>query len=301
MVKNTIDLTKKVKENKNEILSSNWNHKSNYKLNTHNNENVLYRNKFFKNTPLRDTLLNKNKIVKGIILPDIKTPKLIINRNIINENKHSKTSPLSKIENDIVENKIINCEMKNDLFMEKTNLFKDIKVNTNSNYINDNTQATTIVTNSTKKNNFSKNNNFKSINEDSNQYGMDLITVESTANNNIIIPILTMRPPISNINKGKDVYNNYNGNIIGDNEKNENIENNKKIINFYNNSRNKICKSQEIKGRFYASMKNKPIFNLFPGMQKMLPNFHKIKIEKGMPNIKLVNSIHQKFKNDNNI
>ena len=38
-------------------------------------------------------------------------------------------------------------------------------------------------------------------------------------------------------------------------------------------------------------MKNKPIFNLFPGMQKLLPNFHKIKIEKGMPNIKLVNSL----------
>ena len=102
--------------------------------------------------------------------------------------------------------------MKNELFTEKTNLFKDIKVNTNSNYINDNTQATTIATNSTKKNNYSNNNNIKSINEDSGKYGMDLITVESTTNNNIIIPILTMRRPVSNVNKGRDDYNNFNEN-----------------------------------------------------------------------------------------
>ena len=305
MFKNNIELTKKAKDNKNEIFTSNWNHSSNYKLNTHNNENILYRNKFFKDTPIRDILLDKNKKFKGVILPSIKTPKLIINRNIVNENKNSKTSPLSKIGNDIIENKNINYEMKNELFTEKTNLFKDIKVNTNSNYINDNTQATTIATNSTKKYNYSNNNNIKNINEDSGKYGMDLITVESTTNNNIIIPILTMRRPVSNVNKGRDDYNNFNENenIIGDNKKNENSRNieNKKLINFCNNSRNKNCKSQEIKGRFNASMKNKPIFNLFPGMQKLLPNYHKIKIEKGMPNIKLVNSLHQKFKNDNNI
>ena len=33
-------------------------------------------------------------------------------------------------------------------------------------------------------------------------------------------------------------------------------------------------------------MKNKEIYKVFLGIQKIMPNFHKIKIEKGMANIK---------------
>ena len=70
--------------------------------------------------------------------------------------------------------------MKNDLYTEKANLFKDIKINSNYNHINDNIQSTTISINSTKKYIFSKNNNIKNINKDSSQYGMDVISVESS-------------------------------------------------------------------------------------------------------------------------
>ena len=86
-----------------------------------------------------------------------------------------------------------------------------------------------------------------------------LLVLNLVTNNNIIIPILTMNPPVSNINKGKDVHNNINENenITKNNENKEKIESKKELINFYNNSKNKNCKSQEIKGRFNASMINK--------------------------------------------
>ena len=204
--------------------------------------------------------------------------------------------------------------MKNDAFSENTHIFKNIKLNTNSNYLNDNTQTTTIATNSTKKYTFSKVNNKQSLNEDSSQYnvGMGLISAGSTTNNNIIIPILTMRRPASNFNSGGGILQNFNennNNGIILNRKKDSIENNNndndELFNLgkFKNLRNKNCKSQEMKGRFNASMKNKEIYNLFPimQMQKLIPNFHKIKIEKGMTNIKLGNSLQNNNDNINNI
>ena len=276
LLKSRIDLTKKIKGNKNEQISSNWNHSANFKLNTHNNENYYFKNKFLKNTPLRDKVMNDTNRFKGVILPDIKTPNLNPNRD------NNISSNFTKSPNEINKN-------KNDLFSEKTNFFKNIKLNTNSNYLNDNTQTTTIATNSTKKYTSSKVNNIQSLNEDSSQFSMGLIPAGSTTNNNIIIPILTMRRPASNFNNGGGMLHNFNEhcNNFGLNKQNENLENNGEIFNISKskNIRNKICKSQEMKGRFNSSMKNKEIYNLFPGMQKLMPNFHKIKIEKGMFNI----------------
>ena len=197
---------------------------------------------------------------------------------------------------------INNKEIKNDLFSGKTNFFKNIKLNTNSNYLNDNTQSTTIATNSTKKYSSSKiNNNIQSLNEDTSQFSMGLISGGSTTNNNIIIPILTMRRPASNFNNGGGIIYNFNEKN-GINKKNENLDNNIELINYnkIKNERNKISKSQEIKRRFNASMKNKEIYNIFPGMQKLIPNFHKIKIEKGMSNIGLGNSLNKKISVDYN-
>ena len=232
---------------------------------------------------------------KGVILPEIKTPNL--NRENNNDNLNNKiSSHFSKSPNEA----FINKDNKKDLFIGKTNFYKNIKLNTNSNYLNDNTQTTTIATNSTKKYSSSKINNIQSLNEDSSQYSMGLISAGSTTNNNIIIPILTMRRPASNFNNGGGIIHNFNengNNNIGLNKKCENLENNIELLNFSRNrkDRNKICKSQEIKGRFNASMKNKEIYNLFPAMEKLVPNFHKIKIEKGMTNINIGNNLSKKI------
>ena len=289
LLKNKRDLKKKLKDNQNEGFNSNWNHSANLKLNTHNNENIWFKNKFLKNTPLRDKLLSDiNKFKDGIILPNIKTPNININRENINNNI---SSNFSKSPKQIFTN--------NNEFSEKTNLFKNIKLNSNNNYPSDNTQTTTIATNSTKKFTSSKINNIQSLNDDSSQFSMGLISAGSTTNNNIIIPLLTMRRPASNFNNGGGIlYNFHENNVnLGIIKNKENSENNNELFNYNKNknARNKICKSQEMSGRFNASMKNKEICNLFPGMQKLIPNFHKIKIEKGMPNIKFGNALNKKI------
>ena len=294
LLKNRIDLTKKIKGTKNEIFGSNWNHSSNIKLNTHNNDNILYKNKFIKNSPLRDKLINANNKNKGVILPEIKTPNLYINKDNINQNNNI-SSHFFKKKPKITANK--NNEIQKENFFENTNFFKNIKINTNSNNLNDNTQATTIATNSTKKNTLSKINN-----EESSQYGMGLISVGSTTNNNIIIPLLTMNRPASNFNcGGRFIYNEKDSNISLNKKDGQNESNSNELFYLDKNkiSRNKICKSQEMKARFNASLKNKEINNLFQGMQKFMPNFHKIKIEKGMTNIKLANSLHKKYISNN--
>lgn len=50
------------------------------------------------------------------------------------------------------------------------------------------------------------------------------------------------------------------------------------------------------KKKFNISIKNKEAFKMFAGVQKLMPNFHKIKIEKGMiNNNNLLNSYSKKF------
>lgn len=199
LVKNRIDISNNLKENKNILFNSNWNHASNFKLNIHTNENIMHKDKFLKNTPLRDKLTNESNKMRGIILPNIKSP--IFNREI--KDLSINTPNLTKTPKLIFSNTI---EPKCDYADDRTSFFKNIKINkimnANSNYLSDNTQATTIATNSTKKFNSSKANNIQSVNGDSSQYGMNLISTTSSTNNNIIIPILTMRRPASNFNCG---------------------------------------------------------------------------------------------------
>ena len=293
LVKNRIDLTKTIKEaNNNEILGSNWNHSSTIKLNTYSNENILFKNKFIKNTPLRDKLMNDINKNKGIILPEIKTPNLYLKRENESPTKNNFSHFYLKSPKKLIVNNNKNIENE-----ENNNYIRNIKINTISNNLNDNTQTTTIATNSTKKYTLSKINN-----EESSQYGMGLISIGSSTNNNIIIPLLTMNRPASNFNCGGGFIRKFNEkDSIGLNKKNENNENNNELLysDKYKNSRNKICKSQEMKERINASMKNKEIYNFFNGNQKFMPNFHKIKIEKGMSSIKLGNSLHKKYISNN--
>jgi hypothetical protein len=299
LIKNRIDKSNNLKENKNILFNSNWNHVSNFKLNIHTNENILHKDKFLKNTPLRDKLTNeKSNMMRGIILPNIKSP--ILNKEI-KDFANNITPNLTKTPKLIFSNTIEpKCDYKDD----RTSFFKNIKlnkiINANSNNLSDNTQATTIATSSTKKIDSSKANNMQSVNGDSSQYGMNLISTTSSTNNNIIIPILTMSRPASNFNCGGGILHSFNNNETKFGKNNDKNENNYELNNFNNGiKRSKVCKSQEIKGRFTASMKNKNINNLFPDMQRLIPNFHKIKIEKGMFNPKLGNSLTKKISFEN--
>ena len=250
---------KSINDKKNNLK---WNHSSNKK----NLETDVF-NKFSKDSHIGQKIFKEmgKERDKHLYLPNIKSKNFYDKKSIISSQIN--TDPLHDIKNlNFLKNKVINMN--------------------SNNLINDNTQATTLLTYSTKKFSSSKNNVIKSMNNDLTQFGMGLISAGSTTNNNIIIPILTKSRPESNFNCGGGILKNFNENFQNNGniktvDSTQNIRPNKS-----RNFRKKVCKSQEVQKRINSSMKNKDIYQFFPDIQKIIPNFHKIKIEKGMTNIK---------------
>ena len=187
--------------------------------------------------------------------------------------------------------------------------------------------------------------------EDVSKYRMGLLSAGSSSNNNIIIPIIPIRRPVSNFNFGggqlwnnlennnlthKNISNLNNINVLDkaiyDEKKNNNNiiqnmpnntmkegeENNNDIFpkkelaanhsnknyNIYNKpnyvTRNKSYQNKDLKKQFepFSMENNMNINNMYLGMDKMITKLHKIKIEKGMMNSGIINSLNKKFNND---
>ena len=295
------------KRKKNIIFNSNWNVSSNFKLNTFNNDNnVLYKNKFNKNPNIKEKLINENLKSKGIILPEIKTQN--IKKDNVNVNiSNNLFSHFVKIPKEALVNNI-NSETKNEISCDKNNIFRNIKLNkiikikTNANDTQ-NTQTTQSATNSIKNQTSSKNSIIPNINlkDDMSKYEMGLISTGATTNNSIMIPILTLKRPVSELTTGEKVINH---NIEIDGKKgndiiNENIITKPNSHSSSQKTRNHNLNVKQLYKNNNISLKNKEMYNLFSGVQKLMPNFHKIKIEKGMMNNnKLLNSFSRKISYD---
>ena len=284
----------------------------NKKLNTY--ENLFYKKTFDKYVSVRDKLFPENK--NGIVLPDLK--------NINNSNNHFNNFESLNIKKPFTSKKMNLRSISTDKakFQQNINLHSI-------------TNDTSAFTHSSKKY-FSPggmlNQNYS---EDLSKFRMGLLSAGSTSNNNIIIPMIPIRRPVSNFNfGGGQLWNNFENNNININnnniidkvtnindDKNANINNNlkkeddeiifdpefnkkdsispKRNYNIYNKSnnnatRNKSFKSQDLKKQYEAN----DINNLYIGMDKMITKLHKIKIEKGMMNSGIVNSLNKKFNND---
>ncbi len=212
--------------------------------------------------------------------------------------------------------------------------------------INSMTNDTSAFTNSSKKYYSPIGIGNQNYTEDLSKFRMGLLSAGSSSNNNIIIPMISMRRPVSNFNfGGGQLWNFENTNksinnknnlekaIINDEDKNVNINMNvnnnikndediildaefskkklninlnssKKNYNIYNkpklnnNSRNKSFKSQDLKKQYDSFPINNDYNNIYIGMDKMINKLHKIKIEKGMMNTGILNSLNKKFNND---
>ena len=284
----------------------------NKKLNTY--ENLFYKKTFDKYVSVRDKLFPENK--NGIVLPDLK--------NINNSNNHFNNFESLNIKKPFTSKKMNLRSISTDKakFQQNINLHSI-------------TNDTSAFTHSSKKY-FSPggmlNQNYT---EDLSKFRMGLLSAGSTSNNNIIIPMIPIRRPVSNFNfGGGQLWNNFENNNININnnniidkvtnindDKNANVNNNlkkeedeiifdpefnkkdsispKRNYNIYNKSnnnatRNKSFKSQDLKKQYEAN----DINNLYIGMDKMITKLHKIKIEKGMMNSGIVNSLNKKFNND---
>ena len=282
----------------------------NKKLNTY--ENLFYKKTFDKYVSVRDKLFPENK--NGIVLPDLK--------NINNSNNHFNNFESLNIKKPFTSKKMNLRSISTDKakFQQNINLHSI-------------TNDTSAFTHSSKKY-FSPggmlNQNYT---EDLSKFRMGLLSAGSTSNNNIIIPMIPIRRPVSNFNfGGGQLWNNFENNNKNLNNKNntnkanpfddpKTINNNlkkeedeiifdpefnkkdsispKRNYNIYNKSnnnatRNKSFKSQDLKKQYEAN----DINNLYIGMDKMITKLHKIKIEKGMMNSGIVNSLNKKFNND---
>ena len=281
----------------------------NKKINTL--ENISSKKPFDELIPIRDKLFKDNKNNQGIILPD-----------------------LNKIKNsDNILNNFKSLNLKNSFNPKKVNLrsisIDKTKFHQNLN-INSITNDTSAFTQSSKKYYSPMGLRNQNYTEDLSKFRLGLLSAGSTSNNNIIIPIIPLSRPVSNFNFGGGQLlnhfenNNINKNIINKNviknedknniiknnynlknEEDENkleIEFNKKGLNMnniyskpHNETRNKLVRSQNIKDH-YKDMKND--MNNYLDMDKILGRLHKIKIEKGMMNSSIVNSLNKKLNSD---
>ena len=281
----------------------------NKKINTL--ENISSKKKFDELIPIRDKLFKDNKNNPGIILPD-----------------------LNKIKNsDNVFNNFKSLNLKNTFNPKKVNLrsisIDKTKFHQNLN-INSITNDTSAFTQSSKKYYSPIGLRNQNYTEDLSKFRMGLLSAGSTSNSNIIIPMIPLSRPVSNFNFGGGQLlnhfenNNINNNIINKNiiknedknnmininnnlkkeedENNFEIEFNKKGLNMnnicskpHNGTRNKLIRSQNIKDH-YQEIKSD--MNNYLDMDKIMGRLHKIKIEKGMMNSSIINSLNKKFNSD---
>ena len=199
--------------------------------------------------------------------------------------------------------------------IEKVNLqnAKNTYINNNINSTND----TSAFTHSSKKYFSPRAIYTQNYTEDLSKFRIGLLSAGSSCNNNVIIPMLPFRRPVSNFNFGAgQLWNHFeNNNNIKENKEekneekkdtkekekeknkeNEEKDNSKNNYNIYNKvnsaiTNNKPFKQTEIKKRL-------DINNLYIGLDKMITKLHKIKIEKGMMNSGIVNSLNKKFSRD---
>ena len=285
----------------------------NKKINTY--ENLLYKKTFDKYVSVRDKLIptNKNSNNNGIILPDLK------NINNINNNYQS-----------INIKKSLNTPKLNlrSLSTDKAKLQQNMNVNSITN-------DTSAFTHSSKKYFSPIGLGIQNYTEDVSKYRMGLLSAGSSSNNNVIIPMIPIRRPVSNFNfGGGQLWNNFENNnitnknimekdMIVDEDKNVNkylekendnnldkefpkkelkinINNLKKNYNIYNklsnDKINKNLKSQDMKNQLEVFPITNDSNNLY--LDKMINKLHKIKIEKGMMNYDIMNSLNQKLNND---
>ncbi len=308
---NLKNINKDINKNKSNLI---WNNSPpNKKINTY--ENLLYKKTFDKYVSVRDKLIPTNKTSNndGIILPNLK------NINNINNNYQS-----------INIKKSLNAPKLNlrSLSTDKAKLQQNMNINSITN-------DTSAFTHSSKKYFSPIGLGIQNYTEDVSKYRMGLLSAGSSSNNNVIIPMIPIRRPVSNFNfGGGQLWNNIeninitNKNIMEkdmkvDEDKNVNkylekendnnldkefpkkelkinINNSKKNYNIYNkfsnDKRNNNLKSQDMKNQLEVLTIKNDINNLY--LDKMKNKLHKIKIEKGMMNYDIINGLNQKLNND---
>ena len=248
-------------------------------------------------------------------LPDL-SPKSTKNKIMKRENAKLNTNikRLSKFKE-----KIIFDERRKNTRTKSVPTSEKIKINYNNtnkivkNSINNFSSSTSAYTNSTKK--INPNNN---VTDDLSKYRLGLLSAGTSSYNNVIIPMLSLKRPESNLNfgrgklwsntagaklKNKNKIKEINGhdNIFKEKEDNIIFKTNKTNLNRISDKM-KITYKNQIYNEKVSESENNDL--TYKNINELIPKFHKIKIEKGMMNTNITNSIGKnifKYFNQNNI
>ena len=268
---------------KDEKIFSKWSNLSNKQANS--NEIIFSKRIYNKNLSFRKKVIKDSNIKESSTLPELK-PNYKSNRDENFNANHFKKIPIIKSKTIFKSNNFRAKSVSSD----KINVYND---KFKSNLINY-SPSTSAYTNSNKQISSNKSNS-NDIKEELSKYRIGLLSAGSSSYNNVIIPMLSLRRPISNFNLGREkliqnVENNININI-----KNEKKEENNSPVDKENNVFKSIylAKKEEYKERLCDSENNDDL--MYKNMKKLIPKFHKIKIEKGMMNTKIANSLGKKL------
>lgn len=276
-------------------------------------KNKIKRHHYFANLSVGKVIFNKKKHNNNLSLTEKSIKDKIMKNNStlpdLNTHNSSKFKKKKLIEKKfyfraktMFDEKMKNYRAKSvssEYIYNKKSLNKNISKN---NY----TASASVFTNSTKQIKANKSTNFC---EDLRNYRLGLLSGGSSTYNNVLIPIISIKRPIYNLNKAEDKKrnkseNNNNNKHNTSNNKNEIKEDNKpfeaedSFLQTNNNSLN-IIKNNFIK----IKQKKKDIVSesehnseiICNNVEKLISKFHKIKIEKGMMNKKIANSLSKKL------
>ena len=307
------NIKEKIKINKNNFLVEKGKNLSSLESNSDKN---IFDGKIYNNNLIINEKLIKEKSHKeSMALPDL-NPKSTKNKIMKRENEKLNTNikRLSKFkEKSIFDERRKNTRTKSVPTSEK------IKINYNNtnkivkNSINNFSSSTSAYTNSTKK--INPNNN---VTDDLSKYRLGLLSAGTSSYNNVIIPMLSLKRPESNLNfgrgklwsntagaklKNKNKIKEINGhdNIFKEKEDNIIFKTNKTNLNRISDKM-KITYKNQIYNEKVSESENNDL--TYKNINELIPKFHKIKIEKGMMNTNITNSIGKnifKYFNQNNI
>ena len=305
---------------KKKFISDKFSSLSNRQSNS--NDNIFTKKLYSSNLSLKEKITKEKNNKENGFLPELNAKNRknrIINKNSLNEKNNSKKLSTFKSKT-IFEDKMKYFKSKS-ISTDKINLNnnnEDMNMNINLNKNSKNvlincSPSTSAYTNSTKKINTNKTNN---LTDDLSKFRIGLLSAGTSSYNNVIIPMLSLRRPVSNFNFGGDKLwnnigdvniNNMNildkGNEIKEkNVKNENnlnekeesvvFKNNINNLNGIFNNNNILYKNQKYNGKYDSENPNELMLK---NMEKLIPKFHKIKIEKGMMNSKIAKNISKKL------
>ena len=300
-------------KDKRKYFTGKWSSLSNRQTNS--NENIFNKKlgNNNKNLSLRDKVLKDKYVKESATLPEL------------NPNTYKNNLSIKNNTNDNYNTKKITTLKSKTIFEEKLKYFRTksvssdkIKMAINNNDINKNSKnnllnyspSTSAYTNSTKKISSNKANN---LTEDLSKFRIGLLSAGSSSYTNVIIPMITLKRPVSNFNFGGDKLWNNMGDINLNNlddrneikekneyenkpkEKEESVifKNNKNNLNGVFNNNKMVYKSQKYNEKLSDSDNNNEL--MYKNMEKLIPKFHKIKIEKGLMNTKIANSLGKKL------